>query len=423
MNNRDPLDEVVRIAASVGAPAVLLIVALSIVGASGLAGAAALSAALTLLGGPGGMPAGILVLTFAGGVSAALASYGLEALLVAIYHRRIEISKDPDIVDVVVKEINANRLLRHSQKRTIISAITKTFSILLVGRTGTGKSSTINSLLGREVAPVGGVLPVTSKVEFFDCPMNDAVIRLYDTPGLCDSADMSNDDAYIAAIKEVLPSIDLVLFITPLNETRVSKDERIALRSLSAAIGKELWENMIIIFSFACSQLPGQAQFESFVNDRAEAFKDFVAQISSVNIATDLPHLAVDNTSKMTPDGREWVPELFTLVVERCSSSGVMPFVEALGADVGSTENSVDSDDEIKDHTKSQAETKRINLDEEQKQRVKRGLKRSVIGGAIIGAVAAVVAVPGGVVMGAPLLLLGGATGAAVGFWRWISKR
>jgi hypothetical protein len=77
MNNRDPLDEVVRIAASVGAPAVLLIVALSIVGVSGLAGAAALSAALALLGGPAGMPGGILVLTFVGDVSAALASYGL----------------------------------------------------------------------------------------------------------------------------------------------------------------------------------------------------------------------------------------------------------------------------------------------------------------------------------------------------------
>ena len=82
---RNSLDEVVRIAASVGSPAILLIVALSIVGTSGLAGGAALTAALALLGGPGGIPAGIMVLTFVGGVSAALASYGLEALLVAIY--------------------------------------------------------------------------------------------------------------------------------------------------------------------------------------------------------------------------------------------------------------------------------------------------------------------------------------------------
>lgn len=422
MSKYDPLDEIVRIAASVGAPAVLLIVALSIVGAPSLAGAAALTAALALLGGPAGMPGGILVLTFVGGVSAALASYGLEALLVAIYMKRIETGEQPDIVDVVVKEINTNKFLRTSQKRTIISAVTKTFSILLVGRTGTGKSSTINSLLGRDVVPVGGILPVTSKVESFDCSVNNATIRLFDTPGLCDSKDNSNDDAYIAAIREVLPSIDLVLFITPLNETRVTRDERIALRSLSAAIGKELWENMIVLFSFACAPLPGQSKFDLFVSDRAEAFRKFVAEISSERISKSLPFLAIDNTNASTPDGREWVPELFTLIVERCSASGVMPFVEALGAEVGSS----DSSDE--DHTRngdqaSSADTKRINLNEEQRQRVKRGLKRSVIGGAIIGAVAAVVAVPGGVVMGGPLLLLGGATGAAVGFWRWISKK
>jgi len=421
MTNRDPLDEVVRIAASVGAPAILFIIALSIVGSTGLTGAAALTAALSLLGGPAGIPAGILALTFVGGVSAALASYGLEALLVAIYNKRIETSEQPDIVNAVVKEINSNKLLRPSQRRTIISAVTKTFSILLVGRTGTGKSSTINSLLGRDIAPVGGLLPVTSQVESFECSVNDATVRLFDTPGLCDSKENSNDDAYIAAVKEVLTSIDLVLFVTPLNETRVSRDERVALRSLSAAIGKELWENMIVLFSFACSPLPGQAKYDLFVNDRAKAFKEFVTEISSDKISRGLPFIAIDNTSALTPDGREWVPELFTTIVERCSASGVMPFVEALGAEVGSTDTSDEADVHNGDQASS-SEAKRINLNEEQRQRVKRGLKRSVIGGAVIGAVAAVLAAPGGLMWGVPLLLLGGGTGAVIGFWRWISK-
>ena len=179
---------------------------------------------------------------------------------------------------------------------------------------------------------------------------------------------------------------------------------------------------MIVVFTFACSPLPGHADFQSFLNSRAKGFKEFAAQISTEKIAASLPFLAVDNSSKITPDGCEWVPELFTIVVERCSASGVMPFVEALGADVGSADNSDEAHTRNGDQASS-ADTKRINLNEEQRQRVKRGLKRSVIGGAIIGAVAAVVAVPGGVLMGAPLLLLGGATGAAVGFWRWISKK
>lgn len=426
MNKRDALDEVVRIAASVGAPAVMLIVALSIVGASGVAGGAALTAALALLGGPGGIPVGIMVLTFVGGVSAALASYGLEALLVAIYNRRIEISEDTEIVGVVVKEVESNWLLRDSQKRTIISAVTRTFSILLVGRTGTGKSSTINSLLGREAAAVGGVVPVTDSIQYFDCELNDAVIRLYDTPGLCDSADMSNDDEYIKAIKEALPSIDLVLFITPLNETRVSKDERVALRSLSAAIGKHLWENMIVIFTFACSPLPGNSEYVDFVDIRVSAFKSFVTELSSEKVSRELPFLPVDNTNLICPDNHEWVPELFTLIVENCASSGIYPFVQALAADVGANDNDRDTGEDQQNESANATDGhRRINLDDDQQERVKKGMKRSVFVGAIIGAataVAAMVISPIVAVAGVPAIILGGMSGAFIGFWRRISK-
>ena len=188
---------------------------------------------------------------------------------------------------------------------------------------------------------------------------------------------MANDDAYIAAIRQIIPCVDLVFFVTPLNETRVSRDERIALRSLSSAIGEELWDNMIILFSFACSRLPDNSEYSRHVELRVNALRDFITELTAASTSRGLPVLAIDNSSNTTPDGCEWVPELFTLIVERCSAAGVLPFVEALADDVGSFENlnNIDTGNEgpannTEARNEEQAfysETKRINLNEDQK--------------------------------------------------------
>jgi len=46
--------------------------------------------------------------------------------------------------------------------------IGKKFVFLLVGRTGVGKSSTVNSLMGKEIASVGDYEPTTMEVKNYD---------------------------------------------------------------------------------------------------------------------------------------------------------------------------------------------------------------------------------------------------------------
>jgi len=180
---------------------------------------------------------------------------------------------------------------------------------------------------------------------------------------------------------------------------------------------------MIVVYTLACSSLPSNSEYSEFVSERVNAFKSYVTELSTEKISRDLPFLPVDNTERVCPDGREWVPELFTLIVERCSASGIYPFVQALAAEVGaaSSEDRNRSSTGGQDNTK--AEPRRINLDDEQQERVKKGMRRSVFVGAVIGAVAAMLVIPAAPVIGVPALLLGGATGAALGFWRWISKK
>ena len=78
------MDEVVRKLAGVGLPAVVLLITMA---TTGLTGAAAITAALAMLG-PGGMIGGIVFLGIIGLASDALAKYGLESMLVEIYKTR-----------------------------------------------------------------------------------------------------------------------------------------------------------------------------------------------------------------------------------------------------------------------------------------------------------------------------------------------
>ena len=74
------MNKVVEKIVSIGVPGIMLMIALSM---TGLYGAAAITAALALLG-PGGMIGGVVTLLVAGAVSSAISEYGFDALFRAV---------------------------------------------------------------------------------------------------------------------------------------------------------------------------------------------------------------------------------------------------------------------------------------------------------------------------------------------------
>jgi hypothetical protein len=79
------MDEVIKKVAALGLPGVVLVITMA---ATGLTGAAAITAALAFLGGPAGMLGGIAVLGLTGLITDALAKVGLEDFLTAVYCER-----------------------------------------------------------------------------------------------------------------------------------------------------------------------------------------------------------------------------------------------------------------------------------------------------------------------------------------------
>lgn len=211
------------------------------------------------------------------------------------------------------------------------------FTFLLVGRTGVGKSSTINTLLGKQVAPVGDTVPVTSKVESYDTDILGIPCRVVDTPGLADGKHLDHD--YIARIHAAVgnPGVDCVWFVTPLTEMRVRDDELGAINLITQALGPGIWSRSVVVLSFA-DFLSVADRYQRQLAVRPLALRQAIADALGGNppqpvgsdIAASIPFVAVSNEQDTTPDGAHWLGHLYVETLDRMSAAGFGPMFLAL---------------------------------------------------------------------------------------------
>jgi len=385
MNLDKAVIELVRKIVALGFPAIVLVIVMAL---TGFSGAAAITAALALLGGPAGMLGGIAALGIMGLIADKLAQYGLDFLLLLIYQEKVKDQTESDR-DETVKEIDSLPLVSDELKSKLKSLVKQRFTFMLVGRTGVGKSSTINKLLGEEVAKVGDYEATTIEVEHYQTLINGVKFDIFDTPGLCDDLEENgNDLEYLKRIKKHISQVDSMWFVTRLDETRVSSDEKRGIRLISETLGDKVWKNCIIIFTFANSV--DSSRYQEALEKRTELIRKEIAKYTNQEIADQIPSISVDNTSKYIFDGKDWLAELFTLVLERASDAGVLPFAAGMKDSFSSGNSKENTSDEP-----------RINLDEEQKERVKKKLDTTLIGAfAFGGTVLGSFLGPGGAIIG-----------------------
>jgi len=149
---------------------------------------------------------------------------------------------------------------------------------LVIGRTGVGKSSFINSAVGAKLAKTSPFEPCTATVERIAYGTAFGDVCLIDSPGLAEG-DRSLDDDYMKSVKrEVkIQELDSCLYLSRLNEHRLGGDERRVLNAITSHLGPAIWAKTWLVLTFAAS-LPSEIRLEAARN-RVEQIEGYLRGI------------------------------------------------------------------------------------------------------------------------------------------------
>ena len=126
-------------------------------------------------------------------------------------------------------------------------------NILITGKTGIGKSSLVNGLVGKKIAVEGGTLQSsTDQVSKSSQKISSTDVNVWDSPGLQDES--VNEDKYLADIKlKCKDKIDLFIYCHDMSENRFDDGgtDVTAMKRLTETLGKNVWENGIVVLTMA----------------------------------------------------------------------------------------------------------------------------------------------------------------------------
>ena len=168
--------------------------------------------------------------------------------------------EDKESIQEEIDKLDISQLpqeLRSIDKRELerLYSNAKSISILVTGKTGSGKSTLINGILGLDVkgqAKEGhGLKACTTKVKVYEGEKGEISPIVWDSPGLQDGTE--NQDEYIKQMKENCSNRDLTIYCIKISDMRLvsGSDEVRAMKKLTEAFGHDFWKTTIIVLTFA----------------------------------------------------------------------------------------------------------------------------------------------------------------------------
>ncbi|ONL95824.1 translocon of outer membrane of chloroplast35 [Zea mays] len=219
-----------------------------------------------------------------------------------------------------------------------------TLTILVMGKGGVGKSSTVNSIVGERVASVSAFQSEGLRPMMCSRTRAGFTLNIIDTPGLIEGGYI-NEQA-VDIIKRFLlgKTIDVLLYVDRLDAYRMDTLDEQVIRAITNSFGKDIWRRSLVVLTHAQLSPPDGIDYNDFFTRRSEALLRYIHSGAGINKREygfsekyyqedfPLPIALVENSGrcktnehgeKILPDGTLWVPNLMkeiTVVISNGSS-------------------------------------------------------------------------------------------------------
>ena len=136
----------------------------------------------------------------------------------------------------------------------------RALTILITGKTGSGKSAIVNGLVGTKFYEEGEMLKsLTPDVTMYGYRKGDVQFYVVDMPGLQDR--VKTDKTTLSKIKEQISrtcksAIDLVIYCMDMIRPHIDVFDESAIHHLTKWFGESIWKNAVFVFTLANTTSP-----------------------------------------------------------------------------------------------------------------------------------------------------------------------